>query len=87
MSNPLTIMFFLAFLPAFVKEGAALCPAAQIAVLGAIFCALVPVFYSPMILAAGWVGEKFAANPKAKPRLKMVSAGVLVLVALVLVVG
>ncbi|MCR5413301.1 MAG: LysE family translocator, partial [Kiritimatiellae bacterium] len=52
MSNPLTILFFLAFLPNFTRESSALPPACQVLLLGTLFCALVPFIYLPVIFAA-----------------------------------
>ena len=45
MSNPLTILFFLAFLPNFTKEDSTFAPALQVVSLGSLFC------------ASAWLGE------------------------------
>ena len=52
MSNPLTILFFLAFLPSFTRPDSTLAPAVQTLLLGTLFCALVPFVYLPAIVAA-----------------------------------
>ena len=84
MSNPLTILFFLAFLPNFTKEGAALPPALQVLLLGTLFCALVPFIYFPIILAADFFRARLLGSAKATACLKLVSALMLAAVALVL---
>ena len=84
MSNPLTILFFLAFLPNFTQKGAALSPAVQVLLLGTLFCALVPFIYVPIILAADFFRARLIGSAKATASLKLVSALMLVAVAAIL---
>jgi len=84
MSNPLTILFFLAFLPNFTHEDATLSPAIQTLLLGTIFCALVPFVYLPVIFAADFFRTRLLSSAKASARIKFVSATMLALVAIVL---
>lgn len=86
MSNPLTILFFLAFLPNFTKEGASLSPAIQVLLLGTLFCALVPFIYFPIILAADFFRSRLLGSAKATAFLKLASALMLAAVALILLV-
>ena len=85
MSNPLTILFFLAFLPNFTREGASLSPAVQVLLLGTLFCALVPFIYFPIILAADFFRARLLGSAKATACLKLVSALMLAAVAAILV--
>ena len=84
MSNPLTILFFLAFLPNFTKEGASLSPAIQVLLLGTLFCALVPFIYFPIILAADFFRSRLLGSAKATAYLKLASALMLAAVAFIL---
>ena len=84
MSNPLTILFFLAFLPNFTKEESAFSPAVQVLLLGTLFCALVPFIYFPIILSADFFRSRLLGSAKATASLKLVSALMLAAVALVL---
>lgn len=84
MSNPLTILFFLAFLPNFTKEGASVPPAIQVLLLGTLFCALVPFIYFPIILAADFFRARLLGSAKATASLKLISALMLAAVALIL---
>ncbi len=84
MSNPLTILFFLAFLPNFTREGASLSPAIQVLLLGTLFCALVPFIYFPIILAADFFRARLLGSAKATACLKLVSALMLAAVAVIL---
>ena len=84
MSNPLTILFFLAFLPHFTRADSSLPPRAQTLMLGTIFCLLIPLFDVPLILAAGFLRDRFFSSPRAMASLKLVSAIILALVALIL---
>ena len=84
MSNPLTILFFLAFLPNFTREGASLSPAVQVLLLGTLFCALVPFIYFPIILATDFFRARLLGSAKAMSCLKLVSALMLAAVALIL---
>ena len=84
MSNPLTILFFLAFLPNFTRESSSLPPAVQVLLLGTLFCALVPFIYFPIILAADFFRARLLGSAKATASLKLVSALMLAAVALIL---
>lgn len=84
MSNPLTILFFLAFLPNFTRQESTFSPAMQVLLLGTLFCALVPFIYFPVILAADFFRARIAGSAKAAASLKLVSALMLAAVALIL---
>ena len=84
MSNPLTILFFLAFLPSFTTSSSSLSPAVQTLLLGTVFCALVPFVYLPAIAAADFVRAKLVGSAKATATLKLVSAIMLAAVVAVL---
>lgn len=84
MSNPLTILFFLAFLPNFTRSGASLPSALQTLLLGTLFCALVPFVYLPVIFAADFFRSRLIGSAKASAFLKMASAVLLAGVAAVL---
>lgn len=84
MSNPLTILFFLAFLPNFTRQESTFSPAVQVLLLGTLFCALVPFIYFPVILAADFFRARIAGSAKAAASLKLVSALMLAAVALIL---
>ena len=84
MSNPLTILFFLAFLPNFTREGSSFPPAVQTLFLGTLFCALVPLIYLPIILAADSFRSRIIGSPKATAALKLASALILVAVVVLL---
>ena len=84
MSNPLTILFFLAFLPAFTKEGVGMSPALQTLALGTVFCALVPFVYFPIIFAADSMRVRLLGSSRAAASLKLVSALMLTAVVAVL---
>ncbi len=84
MSNPLTILFFLAFLPNFTREDSACAPAVQVLLLGTLFCALVPFIYFPIILAADFFRSRLLGSAKATACLKLVSALMLATVAAIL---
>lgn len=86
MSNPLTILFFLAFLPNFTRAGSSLPPSVQVFLLGTLFCALVPFIYLPVILAADFFRARLASSAKATAALKLVSALILGAVVVVLLV-
>ena len=85
MSNPLTILFFLAFLPNFTHEGASLPPSVQTLLLGTLFCALVPFIYLPFIFAADFFRTRLLGSAKATACLKLVSA--IMLAAVVVILG
>lgn len=87
MSNPLTIIFFLAFLPHFTAENSRLAPSAQIFLLGTLFCLLVPFVYIPMICGANALKEALERRPKASPAIKLFSGLLLTLVVILLGVG
>ena len=84
MSNPLTILFFLAFLPNFTQEESSLSPAAQTLLLGTLFCVLVPFIYPPLIFAADFFRTRLLGSPKATACLKLVSAFMLTAVVVIL---
>ena len=84
MSNPLTILFFLAFLPNFTREESLFPPTVQVLLLGTLFCALVPFIYIPIILAADFFRARLLGSAKATASLKLVSALMLAAVALIL---
>ena len=84
MSNPLTILFFLAFLPSFTTSSSSLSPAVQTLLLGTLFCALVPFVYLPVIVAADFFRAKLVGSVKATAALKLVSAIMLAAVVVVL---
>ena len=84
MSNPLTILFFLAFLPSFTTSGSSLPPAVQTLLLGTLFCALVPFVYLPAILAADFFRARLVGSVKATACLKLISAILLAAVVAVL---
>ena len=84
MSNPLTILFFLAFLPSFTRPDSTLAPAVQTLLLGTLFCALVTFIYLPAIVAADFFRAKLVGSVKATATLKLVSALMLAAVVVVL---
>ena len=84
MSNPLTILFFLAFLPSFTTSSSSLSPAVQTMLLGTLFCALVPFVYLPAIVAADFFRARLVGSAKATACLKLVSALMLAAVVAVL---
>lgn len=84
MSNPLTILFFLAFLPNFTKEANTLSPTLQVLLLGTLFCALVPFIYFPIILSADYFRSRLLGSSKATATLKLLSALVLSAVTAIL---
>ena len=84
MSNPLTILFFLAFLPNFTTSSSSLSPAMQTLLLGTLFCALVPFIYFPIILAADFFRARLVGSVKATACLKFVSALMLAAVVAIL---
>ena len=84
MSNPLTILFFLAFLPNFTTSRSSLSPAIQTLLLGTLFCALVPFIYFPIILAADFFRARLVGSVKATACLKLVSALMLAAVVAIL---
>ena len=85
MSNPLTLLFFLAFLPSFTTSSSSLSPAVQTLLLGTLFCALVPFVYLPAIVAADFFRARLVGSLKATATLKLVSAVMLAAVVAVLV--
>lgn len=85
MSNPLTILFFLAFLPNFTREGSSFPPAVQTFFLGTLFCSLVPFIYLPVILAADALRSKLIGSARFAVGLKLVSGLMLVAVVIILV--
>lgn len=87
MGNPLTIMFFLAFLPHFATPDARFPPSVQILLLGMLFCALVPVIYFPIICAAAALKSRLERSPRVAPAIKLVSGLLLVTVVVLLAVS
>ena len=84
MSNPLTILFFLAFLPSFTTSSSSLSPAVQTLLLGTLFCALVPFVYLPVIVAADFFRARLVGSVTATACLKLISAIMLAAVVAVL---
>lgn len=87
MGNPLTIMFFLAFLPHFATPDARLSPSVQVLLLGTLFCMLVPVVYFPIICAADAFKSRLERSPRFAPAVKLVSGLLLVAVVVLLAVA
>ena len=87
LSNPLTILFFLAFLPGFTRTDAALSPALQTLLLGAAFCAMVPFIYGPIILAADAFRSRLVGNARFMAVIKAFSGLILVGVIVLLAMG
>ena len=84
MSNPLTILFFLAFLPNFTAGSAESSPAMQTFLLGTLFCALVPFIYMPIIFAADALRVRLLGSARAATCLKLASALMLTAVVAIL---
>ena len=84
MSNPLTILFFLAFLPNFTAGEAESSPAMQTFLLGTLFCALVPFIYMPIIFAADALRVRLLGSARAAACLKLTSALMLTAVVAIL---
>lgn len=84
MSNPLTILFFLAFLPNFTSEGSVLSPALQTFLLGTLFCFLVPWIYLPVIFAADALRSRLVGSARFAVGLKLVSGLMLIGVVVIL---
>ena len=84
-SNPLTILFFLAFLPQFMREDSSWSPAMQTIALGTIFCLLVPLFDIPFVLAAGFFRARLSGTAKLPAVLKGISGLILAAVVVLLV--
>lgn len=84
MSNPLTILFFLAFLPNFTAGEAESSPAMQTFLLGTLFCALVPFIYMPIIFAADALRVRLLGSARAAACLKLTSALMLTAVVVIL---
>lgn len=87
MSNPLTIIFFLAFLPHFMKADSSIPSSAQVLMLGTLFCALVPFIYLPIIFAADTLKVTLEKKPFFAPTIKLVSGLMLVAVVILLVLS
>ena len=87
MSNPLTIIFFLAFLPHFTGDGSSLPFGVQVLLLGTLFCALVPFVYLPIIFAADTLKTTLERKPRFAPTVKLVSGLMLVAVVVLLLVA
>jgi len=83
--NPKVSMFFLAFLPQFVRvEGPT--PALSLALLGLIFAVMTAVVFSLGGLAAAWIGNKLRRNTTARRALGWLTAGVFAAIGLRLLV-
>lgn len=80
--NPKTGLFFLAFLPQFVRADAALSPHAQIVLLGVIFmlcCLATDTAYALTAASAGdWLRAKLAANPRVERGQRLVIGSIYV---------
>jgi len=87
MSNPLTILFFLAFLPGFTRSECGIPPVLQTFALGTLFCLLVPLVYGPIILLADGFRSRLAGNPRFSAGLKAFSAVILAAVVAILAMG
>lgn len=85
MSNPLTILFFLAFMPNFTRDASS--PAFRTLWLGTLFCALVPFVYVPVILFADAFRARLSNSRTFTFALKMLSGLILVGVVAVLAMG
>ena len=84
MSNPLTILFFLAFLPNFANVEGERSPAVQTLLLGTLFCVLVPFVYVPIIFAADALRARLLGSARTAAWLKLASALMLSAVVAVL---
>ncbi|HEY3557625.1 MAG TPA: LysE family translocator [Kribbella sp.] len=73
--NPKTILFFLAFLPQFVRPAEGSGPA-QVLVLGACFVLLAAGCDATYAVAAGSLSERIGHSPLAHRRLKQTTGGV-----------
>lgn len=87
MSNPLTIMFFLAFLPHFMSQNMNVSPSVQILLLGTLFCLLVPFIYLPIICAADALKSMIERKPRFAPTIKLFSGLLLVAVVALLAIA
>lgn len=80
MSNPLLILFLMAFLPSFIGETDHV--AFKTLFLGAIFIIVIPCVHIPAILASEWIKKHFETAGRGGRRIKFVSGIVLLLAAL-----
>jgi len=87
MSNPLTILFFLAFLPNFTRTESSLSPALQTFLLGTLFCVLVPVVHLPVIFAADAFRARLIGSARFAVGLKALSGILLLAVVAVLLLS
>lgn len=81
--NPKAMLFFLAILPQFVHRGAALAPAAQLVLLGAVYIVIGTVFYLTLGRTAGWLS---ARHPRSGRVISRVSGAVMLIVAVALLI-
>ena len=84
MSNPLTIIFFLAFLPHFTNASGSIPAPVQVLFLGTLFCALVPFIYIPIIMTADALKATLEKHPRIAPLIKLISGLMLVTVIVLL---
>lgn len=86
MANPLTILFFMAFLPTFTVSGSVQDTALRTFALGTLFCALVPLVDVPMILAVDFFRARLVESARTKSMLKLLSAAILWIVVALLAI-
>ena len=85
--NPKVALFFLAFLPQFVRRDHAMPVWLQMVVLGLVFMAQAFVIFTVFGLFAGALGEVIARRPWVQRVFDWLTAGVFAAVAVALVVG
>ncbi|MBQ4439831.1 MAG: LysE family translocator [Kiritimatiellae bacterium] len=75
-TNPLTLLFFMAFLPGFVDASGA-SPVSGTFLFGTLFCALVPLVDVPLVLATGFFRVRIMESDRAMLIIKGISAAIL----------
>ena len=75
-TNPLTLLFFMAFLPGFVDASGA-SPVLGTFLFGTLFCALVPLVDVPLVLATGFFRVRIMESDRAMLIVKGISAAIL----------